>query len=74
MVQPRSGEKSPAAVLLLSDGAQTAGGVTPDDAVTEARKLGIPVSTVALGTGDAVVQVPLPGGLKQREQPLQLFF
>ena len=64
--QPRSGDKSPAAVLLLSDGAQTAGGVTPDDAVKEARKLAIPVSTVALGTGDAVVQVPLPGGLQQR--------
>jgi len=64
--QPRIGEKSPSAVLLLSDGAQTAGGVTPDDAVKEARKLGIPVSTVALGTGDAVVQVPLPGGLQQR--------
>ena len=64
--QTQSGEKSPAAVLLLSDGAQTAGGVTPDDAVKEARKLGIPVSTVALGTGDAVVQVPLPGGLQQR--------
>jgi len=64
--QPRAGQRSPAAVLLLSDGAQTAGGVTPDDAVKEARKLGIPVSTVALGTGDAAVQVPLPGGLKQR--------
>jgi Ca-activated chloride channel homolog len=64
--QPRSGARSPAAVLLLSDGAQTAGGLTPDDAVKEARKLGIPVSTVALGTGDAAVQVPLPGGLRQR--------
>ena len=64
--QPRSGAKSPAAVLLLSDGAQTAGGVTPENAVKEALKLGIPVSTVALGTGDAVVQVPLPGGLQQR--------
>jgi Ca-activated chloride channel family protein len=64
--RPTTGQRSPAAVLLLSDGAQTAGGVTPDDAVKEARKLGIPVSTVALGTGDAAVQVPLPGGLKQR--------
>ena len=64
--QPRAGERSPAAVLRRSDGAQTAGGMTPDDAVKEARKLGIPVSTVALGTGDAAVQVPLPGGLKQR--------
>jgi Ca-activated chloride channel family protein len=64
--RPTTGQASPAAVLLLSDGAQTAGGVTPDDAVKEARKLGVPVSTVALGTRDAAVQVPLPGGLKQR--------
>ena len=64
--QPRAGERSPAAVLLLSDGAQTAGGLTPEQGVQEARKLGVPVSTVALGTGDAVVQVPLPGGLTQR--------
>ena len=64
--RPTTGGRPPAAVLLLSDGAQTAGGLTPDDAVKEAQKLGIPVSTVALGTGDAAVQVPLPGGLKQR--------
>jgi Ca-activated chloride channel family protein len=64
--RPTTGQASPAAVLLLSDGAQTAGGVTPDDAGKEARKLGVPVSTVALGTRDAAVQVPLPGGLKQR--------
>jgi Ca-activated chloride channel family protein len=61
-----AGERSPSAVLLLSDGAQTAGGATPADGVQEARQLGIPVSTVALGTGEAVVQVPLPGGLNQR--------
>jgi len=64
--EPRSGDRSPAAVLLLSDGAQTAGGMTPEQGVVEARKLGIPVSTVALGRGDAVVEVPLPGGLRQR--------
>ena len=33
--------------------------------VPDAKTL-IPVSTVALGRGDAVVEVPLPGGLKQR--------
>jgi Ca-activated chloride channel family protein len=64
--EPRSGDRSPAAVLLLSDGAQTAGGMTPEQGVREARQLGIPVSTVALGRGDAVVEVPLPGGLRQR--------
>ena len=61
-----AGQRSPAAVLLLSDGAQTAGGATPAEGVRAARRAGIPVSTVALGTGEAAVQVPLPGGLKQR--------
>lgn len=55
----------PAAVLLLSDGAQTQGGVTPQAAAVKARRQGIPVSTVALGTRDAVVTVPAPGGLEQ---------
>jgi Ca-activated chloride channel family protein len=53
-------------VLLLSDGAQTSDGITPAAAATQARRQGIPVNTVALGTRDAVVEVPLPGGLKQR--------
>ncbi len=61
-----TGEGPPAAVLFLSDGAQTTGGVTPEAAAAEARKLGVPVSTVALGTSDAVVKVPLPGGLTQQ--------
>jgi Ca-activated chloride channel family protein len=63
---PQAGQRSPSAVLLLSDGAQTAGGATPAEGVREARRLGVPVSTVALGTSEAIVEVPLPGGLKQR--------
>ena len=63
---PQSGEASPAAVLLLSDGAQTAGDIRPGPAAQRARRLGVPVSTVALGTGEAVVEVPRPGGLKER--------
>jgi Ca-activated chloride channel family protein len=58
--------RSPAAVLLLSDGAQTAGDIRPLPAAQRARTLGVPVSTVALGTGNAVVEVPRPGGLKER--------
>jgi Ca-activated chloride channel family protein len=58
--------RPPAAVLLLSDGAQTAEGVTPLEAAETARQLGIPVSTVALGTRDAVVEVPLANGLTER--------
>jgi Ca-activated chloride channel family protein len=57
--------RSLASILLLSDGAQTAGGVRPLDAAKRAADLKIPVSTIALGTRDATVEVPLPGGLKQ---------
>ncbi len=64
--QREPGERSPAAVLLLSDGAQTAGDIRPLPAAERARRLGVPVSTVALGTGNAVVEVPRPGGLKER--------
>jgi Ca-activated chloride channel family protein len=60
------GERPPAAILLLSDGAQTTEGVTPLEAAARARRLGIPVSTVALGTRDAVVEVPLAGGLTEK--------
>lgn len=63
---PPPGLPSPAAVLLLSDGAQTAGDVRPLPAAERARRFGVPVSTVALGTRDAVVEVPRPGGLKER--------
>lgn len=42
--------RSPAAILLLSDGAQTTGLLTPEDASREARAFGIPVYTIALGT------------------------
>ena len=59
-------EPTPASVLLLSDGAQTGEGPTPVEAARRARELGVPVSTVALGTGDAVVEVPLQGGLSQQ--------
>ncbi len=64
--QRQEGERSPAAVLLFSDGAQTSGDVRPLPAAQRARRLGVPVSAVAVGTGQAVVEVPLPGGLKQR--------
>lgn len=65
IVAPGQG-KPPAAVLLLSDGSQTAGTVTPVAAARRARRQGVPVSTVALGTTDAVVEVPRAGGLTER--------
>jgi Ca-activated chloride channel family protein len=54
-------ERPPAAVLLLSDGSQTSGRVQPQDAAARARKAGVPISTVVLGTPDGVVQQKLPG-------------
>jgi Ca-activated chloride channel family protein len=50
--------KPAAAVLLLSDGANTAGSYDPLDAADRAKELGVPVSTVALGTDSGTVEVP----------------
>jgi len=58
--------RPPASVLLLSDGAQTGGRLTPGAAAARARRLGIPVSTVSLGTADGIVERPLAGGLRER--------
>lgn len=64
--QPPPKNAPPASVVLLSDGEQTSGQKQPVAAATRARKLGVPINTIALGTREAVVQVPLPGGLEER--------
>ena len=48
------GELPPAAIVLLSDGKTTQGG-DPLEAAARARRLGVPVYTVALGTPEGVV-------------------
>ena len=53
----KDGRRAPAAVILLSNGARTEGS-DPLAAAQRARQLGIPVSTVALGTADGIVQGP----------------
>jgi len=60
-----TGDRPPAAVLLLSDGFQTAGILDPLQGAARARELGIPVYTIALGTDEGIVdfgfrQIPVP--------------
>ena len=64
--------RPPAVVVVFSDGGQTAGNVTPQQAVAAARKARIPVSGVSVGTPDGIVQQQLRGGYTERIQvPVQ---
>lgn len=51
------GRTAPAAIVLLSDGARTAGS-DPLAAAARAKRLGIPIYTVALGTQSGVLSLP----------------
>jgi Ca-activated chloride channel family protein len=60
--QPKlNGKRPPAAIVLLSDGSSTRG-IDPVTAAQAARKLHIPVYTVALGTANGTITVPKRGG------------
>lgn len=59
---PAEGQaRPPSAVVLLSDGTQTRGLLTPDEGASRARRAGVPVHTIALGTLDGVVTVSRDG-------------
>lgn len=62
------GRRPPAVVVVLSDGGQTAGRVTPQQAALRARRAGIPVTAILLGTPDGIVQQKLKGGFTERIQ------
>jgi Ca-activated chloride channel family protein len=66
------GKRPPATIVLLSDGGQTAGRVTPQQAAAAARKAHIPVNSVLVGTPDGVVRQKLVGGyVEQIQVPAQ---
>ena len=65
-VPAEQGKKPPASVLVLSDGAQTQGVLEPMAAAERARRLKIPVFTVAFGTAEGVVEVVDDNGFTQR--------
>jgi Ca-activated chloride channel family protein len=67
--KPQAGkERVPAAILLLSDGSQTSKGLDPAQAAGRAKKIGVPISTVALGTARGVLVRKLGQGQRERIQ------
>ena len=67
LVRPAGAGRAPAAIVLLGDGASTRG----RDAVAvagQARRLGVPVFTVSLGTAQGTIRVTGPHGATRTEQ------
>ena len=64
--EPSSGREPPLVVLLLSDGANTQGRTQPMEAASDAKELGVPVFTIALGTDQGMVDVPDETGTMRR--------
>lgn len=71
-VPASKGKRPPAVIVVFSDGGQTAGRVTPQQAAKQAASARIPVTTVAVGTPEGIVQQQLKGGFTERIQvPVQ---
>jgi Ca-activated chloride channel homolog len=65
--QQRSGDGAtpPTSVLVISDGARDGGLVSPQEAAERARKQGVPVYTVLVGTPNGTVEETLTGGYRR---------
>ena len=57
------GAVPPEAILMISDGARDGGRVSPQAAATDAKKDGVPIYAIMLGTDNGVVRERLTGGL-----------
>jgi Ca-activated chloride channel family protein len=60
----------PATILLISDGGNNTGRIPPAAAAAQARKAGIPISTISLGTPSGVVHQNVPLGKGKQTFPL----
>jgi len=58
-------EAPPRAVVVISDGARDGGQVEPADAAQQAKRQGVPVHTVLVGTPNGVVEEQLTGGFRR---------
>ncbi|HET7571671.1 MAG TPA: VWA domain-containing protein [Gaiellaceae bacterium] len=56
----------PTAMLVVSDGARDGGRTAPKAAAQQAKALGVPVSTVLVGTSSGVVTAKLVGGFTEQ--------
>ncbi len=59
--QDDGGDGPPPAVLVVMSDGETTVGRPVEEAATAAEEMGIPVSTIAFGTEDGVIDVPLEG-------------
>lgn len=66
-LRPRRTDRTPAAIVLLSDGKETKG-VPSVGAARRARALRVPVFTIALGTATGSIEVRRAGGNGTRRQ------
>jgi Ca-activated chloride channel homolog len=55
----------PRAIVLMSDGLRDGGRIEPEDAANEAKRRGVPVYSVLVGTPDGVVEEELTGGFRR---------
>jgi Ca-activated chloride channel homolog len=58
-------EAPPRAIVVISDGARDGGQVEPADAAQQAKRRGVPVYTVLVGTPNGTVEERLTGGYRR---------
>jgi Ca-activated chloride channel homolog len=61
----QNAEAPPRAIVLISDGARDGGQVDPEEAAQQAKRRGVPVYSVLVGTPDGVVEEELTGGFRR---------